>query len=478
MLTAGRRRARRRALAPVVVLAGLFGLPRAAGAATGIGAAMVATCDTTAWSVELSLTNAEAGVVTVASFTASGVPDDAFAPLGTGTTIGPGVTVRGTVSGLALSLADVSVAVTVSGAADAVPIVRGISRPPGCDAPAAGPGVTTPAAITVPGTIAATSSRDSVAPTTAADVVTEATTSSTAAAATAATEATTTVVAGLTVTTVAVSVGAAPSTLAATAASVRPPVTATTTAPTTTSGAPTAATVAVASPSPPSRAGWSWLLALAALAGVVALLLIGGRRRRRRAAWVLPSVPATAVAGLRGADGLSVFLSACADDRDAVAELAAAFEANGFAVTHDLDTDHPDSHGARGALGRAIAHATAVLVVVSPAATRSVEVARHVAVADDTRTPVVPVLVAGEPVLEGLLGYVLADASPIDLRGPARRTGTARALQVVRAMVVRARLDPPPPGARPLPAPTALASQSGPSAGTPGRGASGPGRVN
>lgn len=474
-MTSGRAGARRW-VAAVVVTAGVA-WSGAAGAAVGAEATLDATCQGDAWTATLAVTNADTRSTAVAGLTATGVASTAFAPLTGGTVLAPGATVSAAAGGLARTLAGVSVTITLSAGDETTTLVRSATRPAAC-APAATPTpapttATDPAQPVVAGTVPVTASREASGVTVADTAVTvDTTTATTTAPASSAAPTASTAAAPVastagpaTVTTAARPAAAAPTTVAATrttaagAAAVAPTTGATIASPV--AAPPTAASTAPARTSDGSSTGM-WIGAALVLAAIVgALLLLLAWRRRRPQAWVTPSVPLPPILldPPPALSGSGVFVAAADTDRDALDAVVAELRANGYLVSHERALAEAGATSVRVAAAHAVEHALAVVLLVSPAAQRSPEVARQIALADDAGRAVVPLLIEGDGDVDGPLRLFLADTDLIDGRGAAHRRGMNIVLQVLQAKVARRLASPPPPGAGPHRAPTALASQ-------------------
>lgn len=477
-MTSGRAGARRWVAAVVVTAGVAWG--GAAGAAVGAEATLDATCQGDTWTATLAVTNADARSAAVAGLTATGVASTAFAPLTGGTVLAPGATLSAAAGGLARTLAGVSVTITLSAGDETTTLVRTATRPAACaPAPAPTPAPTTatdPAQPVVAGTVPVTASREASGVTvadTAATVVTTAVTAATVAPATSAASAPAATAAAApvaatsgpaTVTTAARPAAAAPTTQAAprstAGATVAAPATAATIA------SPVAAPPAAASTAPARASDGSatamWIGAVLVLAALVgALLLALAWRRRRPQAWVTPSVPLPPILldPPPALSGSGVFVAAADTDRDALDAVVAELRANGYLVSHERALAEAGATSVRVAAAHAVEHALAVVLLVSPAAQRSPEVARQIALADDAGRAVVPLLIEGDGDVDGPLRLFLADTDLIDGRGAAHRRGMNIVLQVLQAKVARRLASPPPPGAGPHRAPTALASQ-------------------
>ena len=472
-MTSGRAGARW--VAAVVVTAGVA-WGGAASAAVGAEVTLDATCQGDAWTATLAVTNADARSAAVAGLTVTGVASTAFAPLTGGTVLAPGATVSAAAGGLARTLAGVSVTITLSAGDETTTLVRSATRPAACaPLPAPTTAATDPAQPVVAGTVPVTASReasgvtvadtaatvDTTAVTTAAPATTPAPTASTVAAATAAPPAVT--ASGPAPTTTALRPTSSPTT----AASPRPATTAVAVAAATTAATiavPTATPAAAATPAGARRdssvAMWiGAALVVAALVGALPLALAW--RRRRPQAWVTPSVPLPPILldPPPALNGSGVFVAAADSDRDALDAVVAELRANGYLVSHERALAEAGATSVRVASAHAVEHALAVVLLVSPAAQRSPEVARQIALADDAGRAVVPLLIDGDGDVDGPLRLFLADTDLIDGRGAAHRRGMNIVLQNLQAKVARRLASPPPPGTAPNRAPTALAAQ-------------------
>lgn len=167
-----------------------------------------------------------------------------------------------------------------------------------------------------------------------------------------------------------------------------------------------------------------------ALVGALGTALVGGWQVRSRRGVPAPLRPLVPVAPSAGATPHRVFLSYSRHDTAFLDRLDTDLQAHGFDTWRDTD-DIEGGEEWRSTIAEALDAATSVVLLVSPASAVSVNVAREIALADECKKPILPVLVADGAELSGSLRYTLAATQIVDLRGVRYPEGFAELLRAL-----------------------------------------------
>lgn len=194
------------------------------------------------------------------------------------------------------------------------------------------------------------------------------------------------------------------------------------------------------------------LAALGGGIGIAAVLLVLRSRRRGTATRAGLLAPATGPSPISGRP--RVFISYARVDDDVVGRIERSLESHGFDTWRDVD-DIAGGDAWRKAITEGIAHSAAVVLCVSSASVRSTSVAREIALADEARKAIIPILLEGEVDLGGSLRYILAETHHIDLRVQPFAAAMSQLATAIAAVI--ARIEPPVATEADAPAPHAPA---------------------